>query len=111
MIFFRRHIPINETLHQNAMRFVATVENIAKEQRYVQMFPHMGFHGRKGDQYGWIAMPNQAWRELVLEELNNGYAVREAAFVAPDHLDGWTFHAVSIVPMPRVALLNLEDKL
>lgn len=100
-----------ETLRQNAMRFVQVVERIAKEQRYVQMFPHLGYRGVKGEQYGWIAMPNHQWRELVIEQLQRNRMVDDPCFVPPDHLDGWTFSARSIVPTPRVALLGLEERI
>lgn len=114
MTFLRmllRRPPPTETLRANAERFVAVVQEMAREQRYIQMFPHVGYHGRKTAAHGWIAMPNLHWRCLVQKLLIEGGMVTDAQFHEPDSLDGWTFSAVSIFPTPRVALLNLEDKI
>lgn len=107
-IFRKKRAP--ETGEANARRFVVVVSKLAQDERLVTMLPHDGWHGSKHERYGWEWMPNPRWRERVLELLRAA-PVKDAAFHAPDSLDGWTFTAISIVPVPRVATLSLEESL
>lgn len=108
MFAFLRKKRVNETGAENARRFVAAVEKLARDERMVQLFPHPGYHGVKHERYGWEWMMNPLWRERVLELLKDA-PVKDATFHAPDSLDGWTFTAISTVPVPRIAQLTLED--
>lgn len=102
-----------ETLAQNALRFCSVAAKLAEDERLVAMYPHPGWRTSRNDRferYGWVCMPNPLWRERVLNVLNARQAkVKDATFHAPDSLDGWTFTAISTVPVPRIAQLTLED--
>ena len=98
-----------ETGEQNAQRFVKTVAMMAKEGRVIIMYPHpVRSHGGLAGNWQW--MLNPAWRDRVMELLQQA-PVRGAEFSPPDSLDGWTFHAYSTVPVPRIAQLSLNDSL
>lgn len=110
MLFMGKGKRVDETGEANARRFVSVVSRLAKDQRLIEMFPHEGWRGSKHERYGWEWMPNPLWRQRVLELLQDA-PVKDARFHAPDSLDGWTFDAVSTVPVPRVATLSLEEAL
>lgn len=112
---FRKQIVVKlvekkpETGEDNARRFVAAVTQLAKDDRVILMYPHpvRSDGGLRGN---WQWMLNPAWRARVLELLQDA-PVRGAEFSPPDSLDGWTFHAYSTVPVPRIAQLSLSDTL
>lgn len=97
-----------ETGEANARRFVQTVAELAREQRVVICYPHPGFHGAKLREANWAWMLNPRWRERVMELLRDA-PVRNAEFLPPDTMDGWTFTAYSTVPVPRIAQLELDQ--
>lgn len=97
-----------ETGEQNAQRFVRVVTTLAKDERVIICYPHPT--RSRTERGGWIWMLNPAWRDRVLELLKNA-PVRGAEFSPPDSLDGWTFHAYSTVPVPRIAQLSLNETL
>lgn len=115
MEFFRRltkKTRSNETGLQNAERFVTALESLAERHRLIEMFPHPGFHGVKGEQYEWVWMPNVCWRDVVKHLIQERKSsVRDVQFHAPDSMDGWTFSAISTTPLPRVAHLSLDETL
>lgn len=100
-----------ETGDQNAQRFVETVLREAKDVRLIVCRMDSGYAGRKSELCGWIWMPNPRWRAKVLDLLTSSDCVTDFKFTPPDALDGWTFHATSTVPVPRVAFLELDQTL
>lgn len=101
-----------ETGEQNAQRFVSTVREVAADNRFIEFYPHPAWSGGAHRRYNWPWMINEAWRARVLELLRErDIPVRDAQFLPPDSLDGWTFSAYSTVPVPRVAQLRLDQVL
>lgn len=112
MLRLFRKKPAPETGAENARRFVAVVTRLAADSRIVEMLPHDGWRGSKHERYGWQWMANPAWRKEVNRLLHTQRApVKDIRFHAPDSLDGWSFTAISTVPLPRVASLSLEESL
>lgn len=112
---FKKQIVVNfvekkpETGELNAQRFVKMVTEQARDERVIICYPH-GTPTIRNPRVGWVWMLNPAWRERVLDLLKDA-PVKGAAFSPPDTMDGWTFHAYSTVPVPRIAQLTLEDTL
>lgn len=102
--------PVPETGEENAQRFVRVVSRLARDERMIICYPQTGYGGSPNERTGWVWMINPKWQARVLELLKDA-PVREPRFDPPDSMDGWTFSAYSTVPVPRIAKLDLNDRL
>jgi len=97
---------LRETGFEQLERFLKTIEDQAETQRYVVLY-EVRQKGSNASEWQWMA--NKEWRDAAMERIIAMDLTRNHEFHEPDDLGRWSFFAVSITPIPKVATLSLSE--